>query len=78
MEIDGPYWGERDAAYFRQLCSLSAAANGVVIPPDDFELKWTLGPADGPPVNLIPPEIGLEIFAARHGVRLERIELRGP
>ena len=73
MEIDGPWWGEREAAHLRQLCSVQAAAGGVSIPPDEFEIEWTVGAAGEPAVRLLPPADGLALFAARHGLPVEEV-----
>lgn len=72
VEIDGPWWGEGHAALLRQLCSVSAAAAGANIPPDSFKIDWTVGPpGDEPADNLLAPEDGIAIFAARHGLDVE-------
>lgn len=68
VEVDGPWWGEREDAQLRQLCSISAAAAGVPTPPDEFRLEWQLGGADGPAVNLLSPADGLAAFAAINGL----------
>jgi hypothetical protein len=70
VEMDGPWWGAREAAYLRQLCAVQAAAGGASIPPDDFSIEWIVGAAaeGGPTCNLLPPTDGLAIFAARHGL----------
>lgn len=71
VEVDGPWWGEREAALLRQLCSVVAATSGSKIPPDDFKSEWTVGPAtETAGANLLPPADGLAIFAARHGLTL--------
>ena len=67
-EIDGPFWGEREAAHMRQLASVVAATRGADIPPDEFKIEWTIGGPDAPPANLLPPAEGLELFAARIGL----------
>lgn len=70
MEVDGPWWGEREAAYLRQLAAVGAAAGGTSVSPDEFKLDWHVGPSDAPPANLLSPDDGLAIFAARHGLEL--------
>ena len=66
-EEDGPWWGEREAAYLRTLCSVTAAAaGGADVAPDDFRLTWSAGPAE--PVELLDAEAGLRVFAAKHGL----------
>jgi hypothetical protein len=67
VEVDGPWWGEREAAYLRQLCSVQAAAGGASIPPADFAVEWRVGD-DAGDANLLPPADGLALFAARHGL----------
>jgi hypothetical protein len=79
-EIDGPWWGEGIAAHLRQLCSVTAAASGASIPPDDFAIEWTVGGEDRearPAANLLPPVDGLEIFAARYGLDLVEVKPNG-
>lgn len=72
VEIDGPWWGEREAAHLRQLCSVQAAAGGADIPAEQFNIEWRVGAsAEAPDANLLPPCDGLEIFAARHGLDVE-------
>lgn len=73
VEIDGPWWGEREAAMMRQLCSVQAAAAGSDIEPDRFSIEWTVGPATSTAGNLLPAGDGLAVFAARHGLRLEEV-----
>jgi hypothetical protein len=70
VEIDGPWWGEREAALLQQLCSVQAAAGGADIPPEEFKIQWRVGPAavDPPAGRLLPPNDGIAIFAARYGL----------
>jgi hypothetical protein len=68
VEIDGPWWGEREAALLRQLCSVQAAAAGADLPPDQFRVEWVVGESAASSENLLPPDDGLEILAARYGV----------
>ncbi len=71
VEIDGPWWGEREAAMSRQLCSVQAAAAGASIPPDEFAIEWSVGSTpDRPAANLLPSSEGLALFAARHGAEV--------
>jgi hypothetical protein len=73
VEIDGPWWGEREAAHLRQLCALQAAAGGTDSSPDDWEIEWQVGPADAPDVNLLAPEDGIKIMAAGFGLAVEEV-----
>jgi hypothetical protein len=77
VEIDGPWWcGEHVAGHVRELCSITAAAGGVSIPPDEFKVPWAVGardPDQAAGFNLIPPEDGLAAFAARHGLDLVEV-----
>jgi hypothetical protein len=67
VEIDGPFWGEREAAASRLLCSVVAATAGAEVDPDRFRQEWTLG-ADAPAgVNLLKSADGVALFAARYG-----------
>lgn len=72
VEIDGPWWGEREAAYARRLCSLIAATGGADHAPDDFAITWSIGSAAEPEGNFLPPADGLVIFAARYKLRVEK------
>lgn len=76
VEIDGPFWGEGQAALLRQLCSIGAAQCGADIPPDDFAIEWTVGGKadDGPAAPLLDPNAGIEIFAARYGIELVEVQ----
>lgn len=56
----------------RQLCSVQAAVGGVAIPPEQFEIEWTIGDRE-PTEPLFTPAEGIEAFAARHGLTVERI-----
>lgn len=71
VEIDGPWWGEREAAHLRQLAAVQAAAAGAHVPADDFRIEWTLGPAAAAD-RLLPSNDGLELFAARHHLPITR------
>jgi hypothetical protein len=73
VEIDGPWWGEREAAMMRQLCSVQAAATGTDIEPDRFAIEWTVGVSGDQPRNLLPADDGLAIWAARHGLEVEEV-----
>ncbi|VTU02774.1 unnamed protein product [Gemmataceae bacterium] len=74
VEIDGPWWGEREAAMLRQLCSVQAAAAGSNIPPDQFAIEWTIGQGDdAAAANLLPPADGLAAFAAHHGLHVSEV-----
>ncbi|MDY3558124.1 hypothetical protein R5W23_000845 [Gemmata sp. JC673] len=68
VELDGPWWGEREASYLRQLCSVTAAAAGAQIPADQFQIEWTIGAT---PVNLLPSADGLALFADCFGLGIE-------
>ncbi len=68
VEIDGPFWGQRETQMIARLCSVVAATAGANLPPDEFEPEWTVGPAgDAPAGNLLPPADGLALLAARYG-----------
>jgi len=69
VELDGPWWGEREAAHLKQLCSVVAATAGADLPPDRFDTEWTVGAPGEAPANLLPPADGLAIWAARHGLQ---------
>lgn len=73
VELDGPWWGEREAAYLRQLCAVQAAAGGSRISAAEFAIEWRVGPADGDAANLLPPEEGLALFADRHGLTVQEL-----
>lgn len=66
VELDGPWWGEREAAHLRQLCSVQAAAAGADIPADQFQIEWALGSAGG--TNLLPSADGIALFAGAFGL----------
>ncbi len=71
VEIDGPWWGEREAAHMEQLCSIQAAAAGADVEPDAFKIGWTVGAPgehDQGGANLLPSNDGIELFAARFGL----------
>lgn len=71
VEIDGPWWGAREAAYFRQLTSVTAAAAGCDLPADQLDIEWTVGrPAEAAGVLFTPAE-GIALFASRHGLAVE-------
>jgi hypothetical protein len=70
--VDGPWWGEREAAYLRQLCSVQAAAAGADLPPDKFAIEWAVGPA-APQEPLLDAATGLRAFAARYGLTTEEV-----
>lgn len=67
-ELDGPWWGEREAAHLRQLCAIQSAAGGVSASPDEFAIEWTVGtpPAAADVINLVPFEDGIQILAAQY------------
>lgn len=71
VEIDGPFWGKRETAMMAQLCSLQAAAGGVHIPADEFEIEWRVGESAEAGGNMLAPAEGLELFAALHGLKVE-------
>lgn len=74
VEIDGPFWGAREAAYMRQLTSVNAAAAGASVSPDELEIEWRVGgPGETGGPNLLDPADGLSMFAAMHGRQLSEV-----
>ena len=74
VEIDGPWWGEREAAMLRQLCSVQAAAAGSALTPDTLPIEWSVGaPNVSPTGNLLPPAAALPALAAHHGLAVEEL-----
>ncbi|WP_162669683.1 hypothetical protein [Gemmata massiliana] len=74
VEIDGPWWGEREAAHLRQIASVQAAAAGADVPPDQFEIEWRVGedaPATTSEFNLLPAAEGILMFAAQNGLEVQ-------
>lgn len=71
VEVDGPWWGEREASYLRQLAAVQAAAAGAAVPAERFRIDWALGPAAA--ADLLPSNDGLALFAARHELPITQV-----
>lgn len=67
MEIDGPWWGEREVAYLKQVCAVIAASRGVAGSPDDYAIEWVFGDSVA---RLLPANEGLAILAERYGLEV--------
>lgn len=76
VEIDGPWWGAREAAHLRQIAAVTSRAAGADVQPEDFEIEWRVGkgPDQGegeqPGPNLLPAVDGMRMMAAAAGLTL--------
>lgn len=76
--IDGPWWGERESAYARLLCSVTAAAGGVSIPADDFAIEWVYCEAgDQTEAERLTPADGLRMLAKMNRVPVTEVKSDG-
>jgi len=83
VELEGPWWGEREAHAIRELCSVVAATAGVSIAAEQFRHSWTVGPRAAPEASAddqagadqadqFTGAEGLQLFAAAYGLDVVR------